>query len=486
MQDLPLPSSSHNSETKSASPQDSTSAVVTVGAVDTSFPTFGDEVATDLAPDLNHATTILEPTVGEMDTAFPAPEGEADVEGAAAPPPIPVAPRAAMPAPSTPPSASEGEADVEGAFSAKPISAAKVTTTVGEVATEFNAEPSSPPPLAAAPPPSAPIPPPPSRPRGCLRQSPILLLTAILGALIALAVIFTINGTLDFSRHEVIAALNSDIGATNTRLDEEHAALQDISDIVQTNAAQVEALAAQVQSLSQQTRAFTAQIDARSSDMDAIRKDIDTLATQNIQLQEQVAAIDTEIARFQQMTARFDTFAQGLKNLAETIQPHTAPLAPTDAVAPTATVTPTAAVTPTATPTPLPDISSQQIDTDIVTGSYTLQIFPPQPPIHLPPSGQSLIFGLIWDDLNRNGLPEANEIPLPNVHITLKDIHNKHLAETTTTADGHYIFPDLSPGAYIITETDPPGMTSITPNTVTAVANGLVEVNFADSHPTSP
>ncbi|NOZ73635.1 MAG: hypothetical protein GXP38_17385, partial [Chloroflexi bacterium] len=396
------------------------------------------------------------------------PEAEDDVEGAS-PLPYRTTSPAAAPIPPTPTSpAPEAEDDVEGASPPKKRNATEITTTVGEVATEFSTASTPPPSFAAAPPPSPTPAPPPSPPtppsRGQRRQLSILIPTALFGALLALITIYFINGTLDFGRHEVITAINSDIDTTNTRLEKETIALQNLSDTVQNTATQVDAIAAQIQTMEEQTQALEKHIGTISGDIGTIRTDIRALAAQSSQFSEHLATIDAQLQRF-------ETFTSGLKDLADSIQPQATTTNPYKSLSPTATQSP-------------PDVGSQQIETDIVTGSYALQIFPPQNPIHTPPAGQSLIFGLVWDDLNSNGLPEANEIPLPNVRIILKDIHNEPLAEAVTGADGRYLFPNLIPGAYVITETDPPGTVSVTPNnvTVTTVANGLVEINFADSH----
>ena len=95
-----------------------------------------------------------------------------------------------------------------------------------------------------------------------------------------------------------------------------------------------------------------------------------------------------------------------------------------------------------------------------------------------------MIIGLVWDDLNSNGMPEPAEIPLPGVRISLKDVKGETVAEAETGDDGRDQFLDLTPGAYVLIESDPPGTSSVTPNTVTVatVANGIVEINFADSH----
>jgi hypothetical protein len=68
------------------------------------------------------------------------------------------------------------------------------------------------------------------------------------------------------------------------------------------------------------------------------------------------------------------------------------------------------------------------------------------------------------------------------VTITLRNDANAVIAVTVTAADGSYAFPNLQPGTYTVTETDPPGLVSTTPNSVpvVATAGGTAAVNFGD------
>ncbi|NOZ49489.1 MAG: hypothetical protein GXP37_05485, partial [Chloroflexi bacterium] len=345
-----------------------------------------------------------------------------------------------------------------------------------EAENEVEGDTAPPVPASTPGPPSLPpTPTPPASKRwGCLRQLGLLLLAALLGAFLALLAIYLINGTLNFGRHEAIIALHSDVDTLSTQVQQQNTTVSDLNSVVQDTTTQMDELAIQVQTIDRH-------LNILADDLNAMRDDLVTLAEQNAAIQQQLTVIDTQIERLNRTAERFDTFAAGLKELADAIQPQTI-ITPTATITPTQPITSTAPITSSAA-TPVPDIITESAP-NAVSGSLALQIFPSRTAIFTPTPGNSLILGLVWDDLNGNGLPEANEIPLPAVRITLKNIQGETIAKTDTTGDGRYTFPELTPGAYVLTEFDPPGTTSITANsvTVTTVANSIVEINFADTH----
>jgi uncharacterized repeat protein (TIGR01451 family) len=91
------------------------------------------------------------------------------------------------------------------------------------------------------------------------------------------------------------------------------------------------------------------------------------------------------------------------------------------------------------------------------------------------------ISGTVFEDQNHNGLREAGEPLLPNVTITLTGTAS---LTTTTDSSGAYSFNNLSPGAYTVTETDPSGYISSTPNTfsVTLINANQTVPDFGDYH----
>jgi protocatechuate 3,4-dioxygenase beta subunit len=94
----------------------------------------------------------------------------------------------------------------------------------------------------------------------------------------------------------------------------------------------------------------------------------------------------------------------------------------------------------------------------------------------------SSISGLVFNDMNGNGIQDAGENPITNVLITLKDGSNTVIGETITDAAGTYLFTGISAGSYTVSETDPPGYFSTTSNTalVNLSDGGTGTANFGD------
>ena len=124
---------------------------------------------------------------------------------------------------------------------------------------------------------------------------------------------------------------------------------------------------------------------------------------------------------------------------------------------PIATATPTPTITPTPSRTPTPTAT----------------------PTGTPVVGR--VHGLVFNDLDGNGLPTAGEPGLIGVSILLYQ-GNNIVGATTTAGDGSYHFDSLLPGQYRLEETDLPGFTSTTSNTIVLfVAAGTdLEANFGD------
>jgi type II secretory pathway pseudopilin PulG len=92
------------------------------------------------------------------------------------------------------------------------------------------------------------------------------------------------------------------------------------------------------------------------------------------------------------------------------------------------------------------------------------------------PSRSAVISGLVFDDLNGDGLRGAGEGGLARAFIVLNNGMKR-----TTGITGRYSFR-VEPGTYTVTETDPTGYTSTTSNAVVvnAVKGTTVAANFGD------
>ena len=95
---------------------------------------------------------------------------------------------------------------------------------------------------------------------------------------------------------------------------------------------------------------------------------------------------------------------------------------------------------------------------------------------------QGAVSGVVFNDLNGDGVQGPGENGIPGVTVTLKDSSGNPVGTTTTGANGSYSFPNVPPGPYTVVETDPSGYTSTTPNTVpvSVPPGGSTTANFGD------
>ncbi len=93
------------------------------------------------------------------------------------------------------------------------------------------------------------------------------------------------------------------------------------------------------------------------------------------------------------------------------------------------------------------------------------------------------ISGVVFSDINGNGVQDAGEPGLPGVTINLLDNTNAVIATTASAADGTYVFAGIVTGNYTVVETDPAGFVSTTPNTVAVnvTAGGTAPADFGDA-----
>jgi len=122
---------------------------------------------------------------------------------------------------------------------------------------------------------------------------------------------------------------------------------------------------------------------------------------------------------------------------------------PTITPTPSITPTPTVTNTPTITPTPLPGL----------LGVYA------------------------FEDTNSDGVRDADEPLLLGAVFELLDAEHEFVASYTTSGVGEpYFFGELRPGTYLLTETDPPGYISTSPNQllVSVGSGSRIVLGFAD------
>jgi competence ComEA-like helix-hairpin-helix protein len=197
------------------------------------------------------------------------------------------------------------------------------------------------------------------------------LLSAILGAMLALAFLFAVNGTLDFQAaagrlvQSEIVRLEGELDAVNANLADVETRLQAIQAldtrlaVVEANteqlASDLEAMQGEVASLTETVGALRQEFTNLSENLDGMADHVSILGNRLDDLDEQLTSLNQEIEAIYLATERFDTFLDGLRELLETTGgagQGVSPLGPNPEQTPT--LRPMVTVIPLATPAPSP------------------------------------------------------------------------------------------------------------------------------------
>jgi hypothetical protein len=166
-------------------------------------------------------------------------------------------------------------------------------------------------------------------------------------------------------------------------------------------------------------------------------------------------------------------------NLSHQLAPTQTPTATASPTA-TATATATATSTPTATVTSTPTATPTPTATDTPTPTPTVTWTPT--PTATATSAFGAIVGVIWFDIDGDGMSEAGEPGLPRVTVKLL-YDGIVIDQTATVGDGSFSFPSVLPGLYRVIETQPGWVRySSTPDEVgvEVIAGQQATVNFGD------
>lgn len=94
----------------------------------------------------------------------------------------------------------------------------------------------------------------------------------------------------------------------------------------------------------------------------------------------------------------------------------------------------------------------------------------------------SSITGLVYEDLNSDGIKDPTEQVIPNVTVTLLNQSGGVVGNTLTGTDGRYLFSNLAAGTYMVLETNLAGYQSTTLDHVGVVlsSGSTAEVDYGD------
>ena len=204
---------------------------------------------------------------------------------------------------------------------------------------------------------------------GCARLLLVGLASLLLGAALALAVIFLINGTLDFQGAAVRAAqdevlrMEGVVGALDMKvagLEERMGAIEELDARLTETQAALRRLSADLDEVKQQFDSLAQTQDALRQEFTNMREDLDGLSVQVSMLdtrlseaETQIAYLDHRIDMLGESVQRFDGFLTGLQLLLNQSLDELPPT-PTPWITPMDTPEAGVTVIPLATPTPTP------------------------------------------------------------------------------------------------------------------------------------
>lgn len=218
---------------------------------------------------------------------------------------------------------------------------------------------------------------PPDQGSGWLRLLFVGLLSAFVGALLALLFLWLLNGTLDFQTaaerailtevvrlDREIDALGSDLARLHTQvealqglaaqLDEARTDIQHLQGDLEGVQSQLEVAQAQLEFMGDELATTQTDLIMLRDDMDGMAENMLTLQVEMGALEDRLEALRAELRDVRQATQRFETFLTGLRRLlGQTLEPEAeatrAPSRPRSLTPP-----PNVTIIPLATPTPSP------------------------------------------------------------------------------------------------------------------------------------
>ena len=149
----------------------------------------------------------------------------------------------------------------------------------------------------------------------------------------------------------------------------------------------------------------------------------------------------------------------------------------------TVAATPTPTASPTERPTDTPTPTSTATRTATPTATRTATPTPTETPYE--PQTLGSITAYVYEDLDADGAVDTGEQPLAGALIVVSDELGGLVGSCTTNATGLCTFPDLAPGTYMVSEINPLGYLSTTPDLleVDVPAGQVSAVYFGDVLP---
>ena len=319
---------------------------------------------------------------------------------------------------------------------------------------------------------------------GCLHDVLLILISILLGAAFALILLLGLNGTLFLNEREKTSALETEINVMKTQQETSQrqqeaqgAAIATVQSQLQEFNGRLQELDQRVQNLEGGQKTLNDDLADMQSQSKELEQAIETTQQEVITLQEgqksmeerisdmegQIDNMSDEIIAVKETARRFDRFVKGLIALVSEVAPEE--LRPRDNK-----ITPGPESKAEKTPAPPQHKEAPS----------TLDLFPPRQPLPTPGEDSSVVYGLVWLDVNENGVPEVGESAAPGIRILLKDSRGNVLLSMITDMAGRFAFINVPPGDYLVEAVPPEQYSPTTPDScsLTLHPGGSMEVNF--------
>ena len=140
----------------------------------------------------------------------------------------------------------------------------------------------------------------------------LMVVGALLGAFIALALMYAVNGgTLRIADHPKVVGLESELGALKQR----EFALTETMETLRAELSQYETLNTQLQSSKAEIEVLKQSRDNLTGQINLLEAENKALATQTATLEQKLSSAAQQIATLEEDTDRFDGFLSGLRDL---------------------------------------------------------------------------------------------------------------------------------------------------------------------------
>jgi uncharacterized phage infection (PIP) family protein YhgE len=191
----------------------------------------------------------------------------------------------------------------------------------------------------------------------------VAIAAAVGGAILALLVIHSINGTLNMASHPQVLQLTEEVSALqrqSTLLNDEIVELRNRLNQMEALSGRLQDAETEIQVLRETLTELKAQITTLEQDMQQVQADIEALdeglasqGEQIVTLEQDTAEIKESVQQIEAAAERFYNFLSGLRDLLLTTVDTVTPEVPTElSPTPTITSTPVSLSTATATRTP--------------------------------------------------------------------------------------------------------------------------------------